>query len=193
MYKIVEFSHLLIKDFILYNKHQNMALIDATCGRGSDTLYMAKMVAGFGCVFSYDIQQVALDTALSVLKQNNLTNVTLNLGSHEFIKEDDFDLAIFNLGYLPMGDKTITTNHEVSLKAIQNLVIKMEHFEHNAMIIIVLYPGHPEGLIESQVIDEYAKNLSGSLYLVTKYQNYNRSTSPFIITISKNIKPTKAN
>ena len=41
-------------------------------------------------------------------------------------------------------------------------------------------------LIESNLIDEYVKNLSSSLYLVTKYQNYNRNLSPYLITISKN-------
>ena len=188
MYKIVEFSHLLIKDYVLRNKHQDMVLIDATCGRGNDTIYMAELTKEFGNVFSYDIQQTALDVTQQEVKRHNLTNVTLKLDSHEFIKEDDFDLVIFNLGYLPMGDKTITTNHVVSLKAIQNLVTKMDNFEHDALIVIVLYPGHPEGLTESIIIDDYAKNLSGSRYLVTKYQNYNRSTSPFIITISKNIR-----
>ena len=54
------------------------------------------------------------------------------------------------------------------------------------LIILVLYPGHTEGKIESDLIDNYLFNLSSKQYLVTKYQNYNRPTSPFILTISKN-------
>ena len=54
------------------------------------------------------------------------------------------------------------------------------------LIIIVLYPGHEEGKIESSMIDEYVKSLPSKDFLVCKYQNYNRPTSPYILTISKN-------
>ncbi len=187
MYKIVEFSHLLIKNFIQANLHDKMTLIDATCGRGNDTIYMAELISDAGHVYSYDIQDVAIEYTKSLLSLKKINNVTLKLCSHEFIQEDDFDLAIFNLGYLPLGDKFITTTHETSLLAIQNLIYKMDKLNHNALIIIAVYVGHEEGLKESQVIDSYVQNLSSKDYLVTKFMNYNRPTSPFILTISKNI------
>ena len=56
------------------------------------------------------------------------------------------------------------------------------------LIIIVLYPGHENGLIESQIIDDFCYHLPSNFYLVSKYQNYNRLNAPYIITISKNKK-----
>lgn len=190
MYKIVEFSHTLIEDFINKYFHNNMILIDATCGRGNDTIFMANLIKQNGHVYSYDIQEEAINYTNNLLSSGNIKNVTTNLKSHENILENEFDLVIFNLGYLPQGDKTITTKHETSLIAIQNLVDKMKKFNHNALIIIVLYPGHKEGLIESKIIDNFVKTLPSCDYLVTKFLNYNRDTSPFILTISKNIKNT---
>ena len=56
----------------------------------------------------------------------------------------------------------------------------------NLLIIICIYPGHNEGKLEAKYIDEYVLNLPSNKYLITKYQNYNRVLSPYIITISKN-------
>ena len=91
-------------------------------------------------------------------------------------------MAIFNLGYLPGSDKTIKTNATTTLNAINNLLPKMN--VENMLIIICLYVGHPEGLTESIIIDEYLRKLPSSRYLVSKYQNYNRPTSPYLLTIS---------
>ena len=68
--------------------------------------------------------------------------------------------------------------------AIEKLVSEINN-NPNLLIIICLYPGHTEGKLESDFIDNYAINLSSKKYLVTKYLNYNRPTSPYIITISK--------
>lgn len=185
MYKIVEFSHLLIQNYINNYKHENMVLVDATCGRGNDTIFMANLVKEFGHIFSYDIQEEAINYTKDVLINNNINNVTLKLKSHEFIDEDSIDLVIFNLGYLPSGDKSITTKSDTTLNGLKKMINRIA-LNDNMLIILVLYPGHTEGKIESDLIDNYLFNLSSKQYLVTKYQNYNRPTSPFILTISKN-------
>ncbi len=185
MYKIVEFSHLLINDYFKRFKHENMVFVDATCGRGSDTIFMAKLLSTIGHVYSYDIQQIALDYTLDELKKENIENVTLKLKSHEFIDETNLDLIIYNLGYLPNGDKSITTNHESTMASLKKVLSRF-WLNPDMLIIIVLYPWHEEGKIESSMIDEYVKSLSSKDFLVCKYQNYNRPTSPYILTISKN-------
>ena len=48
-------------------------VIDATCGNGYDTLAMVKMVAdesARGCVYAMDIQNDALESASSLLKES---------------------------------------------------------------------------------------------------------------------------
>lgn len=184
MFKIVEFSHLLITEYYKKYKHTNMTFIDATCGRGNDTIYMANILRDNGHVYSYDIQDIAIDYTKNILNQLNITNVTLKHQSHEFIDEVSIDLVIFNLGYLPNGDKKITTNKDTTLKSIKKMVSLME-LNKEMIIILVIYPGHSEGLEESNTINDYVLSLPSNKYLISRYQNYNRATAPYIITINK--------
>lgn len=184
MFKIVEFSHLIIKEYINNSQLSFIRCLDATCGMGNDTIYLAELLKEKGHVDSYDIQEIAINATCEKLNNLNINNVTLYHKSHEFIDASLYDLAIFNLGYLPNTDKSITTKKETTMVAIEKLVSEIEN-NPNLLIIICLYPGHAEGKIESDFIDNYAINLNSKKYLVTKYLNYNRPTSPYIITISK--------
>ena len=53
--------------------------------------------------------------------------------------------AVFNLGYLPGGDKSITTNGHSTISAIEQL---LELLKENGLIVLVVYHGHPEGKTE---------------------------------------------
>lgn len=185
MYKIVEFSHLLIDEFYSRNKRNDLIFIDATCGRGNDTLKLATTLNHSGTVIAYDIQQVALHDTQKLLEKNGYEDITYHLESHDKLIEKDFDLIIYNLGYLPGSDKKIKTEVTTTLKSLKKaLDISCKKDEY--LIIIVLYPGHKEGLEESYAVDEFCKELPSKFYLVSKYQNYNRPTSPYIITIGPN-------
>lgn len=184
MYKIVEFSKVLMKDFISSLDKENITCVDATLGNGNDSLFLSNLVKDKGTIFAYDIQALSLENSQKLFNEHNVTNVFMKLKSHEYIDEDNIDLAIFNLGFLPGSDKSIKTNKVSSINAIKALLPKMN--KDNMLLIICLYVGHPEGIEESIVIDEYLKTLPGSKYLVSKYQNYNRPTSPYVLTVSYN-------
>lgn len=184
MFKIVEFSHLLIKEYINNSPLSYIRCLDATCGMGNDTIYLSELLKEKGHVDSFDIQKIAIDATKEKLKDKNIFNVTLYLKSHEFIDASLYDLAIFNLGYLPNADKTITTKKDTTIVAVEKLINEIDN-NPNLLIIICLYPGHKEGKIESDFIDKYVFELNSKKYLVCKYLNYNRPTSPYIITISK--------
>lgn len=47
----------------------------------------------------------AIEETQKLLANANFNNVIYHLSSHEYIIEDDFDLIIYNLGYLPGSDK----------------------------------------------------------------------------------------
>ena len=185
MYKIVEFSHILISDFLSKLNTPSPVCIDATCGMGNDTLHIAKCLDHKGIIHAYDIQTVAIDATKELLNENGYTNVLYHNTSHEHIDFNKINLAIYNLGYLPGHDKSITTTPTSSLNSLKKV---LENIADEYLIILVLYPGHDTGLIESKLIDDFCYNLKSGDYLVSKYQNYNRPTSPYIITISKNKK-----
>lgn len=173
MVKITELSHKLI----LEAEQTNLA-VDMTSGRGNDTLFLAKR---FKKVISFDIQQEAIDATTAILKTNNIDNVTLIRDSHanliSYVKEK-VDLAIYNLGYLPSGNKDVKTE---SSSTIASLTSALEILNSNGLIIIVLYPHNPE---ETNAVIDFTVKLSSD-YDCLEYKVLNRSNCPFIISIKK--------
>lgn len=190
MYRIVEFSHYLINDFLnSFSKDQNLLCIDATLGNGNDALYIIEKASKFkiqNCqVIGYEIQDLAIRNTMEKVEKLKISNLIIKKQSHEFIDENDINLVIFNLGYLPGGSKEITTHASSTIKALKNLLPRMHQ---QMLIIIAVYIGHQEGYEEHLLIDDFVKNLESHDYFVTKFQNYNHPSSPYLITITHNKK-----
>ena len=60
------------------------AAVDATCGRGRDTLWLASC---FRKVYAFDIQQEALNQARLLLQKEGHSNVAFIHDSHENMKK----------------------------------------------------------------------------------------------------------
>ena len=162
MLKTTELTHLLIRHII----KEGNRVVDATAGNGHDTLFLSELVGINGKVFSYDIQTQAIDNTKELTKDK--TNL---------------DLVLFNLGFLPNGDKSITTLKDTTIKSISNLINSYD-LNPNMHIFIVVYPGHPEGKLESDELLNFTKNLDKHL-LVTTYIPHNQNNAPYLITINK--------
>ena len=103
------------------NKAKRVA-VDATCGNGFDTEFLVEL--GFLKVHAFDIQNAALSNTKNRLSDKTAKIVELHLASHERITEfvhDKIDCIMFNFGYLPGGDKNITTNADTSIKALSRV------------------------------------------------------------------------
>lgn len=155
--------------------------IDATCGNGFDTVFLAKVVGPNGTVHAYDIQSIAIENTKKLARKLGLTNIIYHLASHETIDLPKIDGVIFNLGYLPNGDKTITTDAFVVLKTLQKLITMMDQ-NQTMFIVLVLYPGHEEGKKESLILEDFLSRLD-SIYLVSKIVHFNQNNAPYIMTI----------
>ena len=166
MFKIVEFSHYLITEHYKRLNRNDLIFVDATCGMGNDSLFMAETLNHTGHLVCYDIQDVAISTTKELLTSHNYLNVEYKQMSHEFISEIA-DLIIYNCGYLPGHDKSLTTKASSTLASVKKALSIMA-VNTNLLIIIVLYPGHPEGKVESDLIDSFAKELPSNKYLVSK-------------------------
>lgn len=180
MYKIVEMSHILIKEYLTRNINKKLTIIDATTGMGNDTLFISQNMNNKSKLYGYDIQTTAILNTLDLLNKNSIQNITLFLDSHENINIPHIDLALFNLGYLPTQSKAITTKAITTLNTVKMLLSNNK----SITIILVIYPGHEEGLVESNLLEDYVKTLPNNKYLISKYQNYNQLNSPYILTIS---------
>ena len=178
MDKILEFS----KKHILNLNRSDLISIDATLGRGNDTLFLSKISKK---VYSFDIQKEAIEYSLDLLSKNNISNVEVILDSHENITKyvNACDVVMFNLGYLPKGDKSIATRKDSTLKAIKE---SLSVLNLNGIISIVFYPGFPSGLEESEYVMEYLKTLDQKTYDIIKYEFINQiNMPPFCVLIER--------
>lgn len=137
--------------------------VDATAGNGHDTLFLASCVGPEGHVYAFDIQQDALDRTAERLKRNGLTNVSLIRTDHAHLTrhvpaEHHGRLAavVFNLGYLPGGDKSITTRTESTLTAID---AALAFLAPTGIVTVLAYPGHAEGRAESVALIDHLQRL----------------------------------
>ena len=165
------------------NLKNNDLAVDMTIGNGNDTLFLSKLV-NKGFVFGFDIQQKAIDNTNKLLKENNINNYKLFNSSHDnidIILKDyigKISLILFNLGYLPNGDKTITTNHKTTLNAIKK-ALKM--LNKKGIILIVIY-SHKEVKKEEKAIKNY---LIKNSIIYNEYHNTINKNSPYLIEIRK--------
>lgn len=173
MIKITERVHEIISS----RGHLSLS-IDMTVGKGRDILFMAQRSDR---VIGFDIQDLAIEETRKLLKDQKITNCLLIHDNHENISryiDEKVDLAVYNLGYLPNGDKQIITNAFSTLNSLKAL---LPHMSVKGIIILVLYQHNQD---EVRTIKEFTSNLSAE-FDVLSYQILNRSQAPQIITIEK--------
>ncbi|MDC2865090.1 class I SAM-dependent methyltransferase [Bacillus sp. BP-3] len=165
--------------------------VDATLGNGHDTCFLAELVGENGKVFGFDIQEEAITNSSARLQEKGLNErAVLIHDSHDtltaVLPEDTKGKvtgAIFNLGYLPGGDKSIVTKPNSTLSALQQL---LEFMAPEGIIVLVIYHGHPEGQTERDAVVRFAEQLEQKEAHVLKYEFMNQQNNPpFIVAIEK--------
>ncbi len=174
----------LHKQFILTHIGQGDTVVDFTMGNGHDTEFLSKTVGESGHVYAFDIQQSAVESTAKNLKAAGCPeNYTLICDSHHNVKkyvQGPIKAGMFNLGWLPGGDKTITTMRETTMPAIEAAI---DLLDDDAILNIAVYPGHPEGDAEGKMIEEYLETLSRYHVCATKVKIVNSATSPYFFMI----------
>lgn len=187
MLGIIPFAHSLLENSITDGDFA----VDCTVGNGHDTQLLAKLVGYTGYVYGFDVQEEAITKTKRRLTSSDLNErVTLFHCSHEHIfdtipKENHKKIkaAIFNLGYLPGGNKDIVTKPASTLTAIESLLSMLPK---NGVIVLVIYHGHEEGKKEKEAILSYVKNVDQQKANVLKYGFINQiNNPPFVIAIKK--------
>ena len=171
----------MVKKICVENVTSNDYVVDMTVGNGNDTLFLANISKK---VFGFDIQDIAIKNTTKLLEENNVDNYELFNISHDKIDivlnkyKNNIKLILFNLGYLPCGDKFITTNHETTLNAIKN---GFDMLKNDGLILVVFYP-HQEGKLEAKVVLDYLNNYNLNYKI---YKNTPNEDAPYLVVISK--------
>lgn len=161
-----------VKTMIEAIPHKHLA-IDATLGNGHDTQFLSEH---FDHVYGFDVQLSAIEAT----SKRNLTNVTLIHDGHQNMLDYvslPVQCILFNLGYLPNADHSITTQQETTLEAIKKGLTLID----DGLMIIVCYQGHDDE--EAKAVEAYCQSLDAKQFHVLKYHMINKHKPPFVIVI----------
>ena len=158
--------------------------VDATCGNGNDTLWLAESCDR---VYGFDIQQSAISQTAALLEAHGLADkARLFCDSHANMAKDiseEIAVIVFNLGYLPSGDKNITTDAETTLSALAS---SLSLLRVNGLLCVTMYPGHPAGKAEREAVLAWAALLDKRAYHCVHTDMLNQPDSaPEILFITK--------
>ena len=173
--------------FILQHLGEGDVCVDFTMGNGGDTLFLSKTVGPTGRVYAFDIQPEALVSTKAFLEANGAPeNYTLICASHhllaDYVKEP-IKAGMFNLGYLPRsGKKHITTMRETTMPAVE---AALEALAPDGVLLIAIYPGHEEGALEGEMLEEYLATLSRFKLCASKFRILNSPTAPYFFLVEK--------
>lgn len=158
------------------------AAVDATCGRGNDTVWLA---ARCRRVYAFDIQPEAIAATREALHAADVSDVpaatpavTLIEGSHAelaaYIREP-IGLIVFNLGYLPGGDKDRTTTAASTLTALQAAA---DRLAVGGLLSVTMYWGHEAGKAERKAVLAWASELDRGIYHCVHTDMLNQPNCP---------------
>lgn len=155
--------------------------VDATCGNGHDTEFLAAL--GFRRVLGFDIQEKAIRATGERIRQAGYDNVSLLHQSHESIQttiEEPIDCAMFNFGYLPLADKQLTTTARTSLIALRSVVRLLSP---HGLITLMCYPGHLAGLEEKRALQDWFKTLHDQWLIETHLAKAPKPEAPVLFVL----------
>jgi len=195
-----------MRDFPLFQSHLDLAhsywksiilpgdcVVDATCGNGHDTLFIAQLALNEekkGLVIAIDTQKQAIEATrerlATSLSSELLPSVSFINQCHSQFPDDlpkeSVKLIVYNLGYLPGGDKSLTTQNKTTLESLAQALTLICR---GGAISITCYPGHPEGKVEEQLILEFISTLDPKKWNCCHHRWMNRKQSPSLLLIQR--------
>lgn len=249
-----------------YYLNQKEGVVDATAGNGGDTLALAiaQSQGKVGNLYSFDVQDQAIDNTYKRLRENGFSvvcgsagggngtaligggsgtgisfggsgaainvgkngtatnetssdsainvgcrNDTNNAGSvggsekadagespqihliqschslmNEHIPEEEtISAVLFNLGYLPGGDKRVATSGETTCRAVLEA---LRRIRPQGAVVIVTYSGHEAGAAEKKMLIQMLSALSRKEYHASYINMINQPTgAPEVVAVTK--------
>ncbi len=135
-------------------------VVDATSGNGHDTVFLSVCTGPSGRVMAIDIQAEAIQSTRRRLETEAVSNVTLHQGDHSKVltslqeSSEVVGAIMFNLGYLPGGDKQQITSATTTTEAIAAGVSLLKP---GGVMTVIGYRGHAGGQEETQAVEEWSQ------------------------------------
>lgn len=190
MTKVTRLAHFLVQTHLVSLQHSFLVAIDATVGNGFDTLFLAEGMGEKGVVIGFDVQNMSIAAEQLVLAGVQDRVQLLQQGHETMVQAlteifaDKFPSSqiissvhaiMFNLGYLPHGDKSFTTRTETTLIALQQ---SAQLLAYGGILTVICYPAHDGGGDEAAAVLAWAKSLSAKEYGVSHTTVLNKHGIP---------------
>lgn len=174
-FQITEFCHHFLEEYI----KEGDLCIDATAGNGNDTEFLCQMVGASGKVYAFDVQEMAMQHTRKRLEEKGFAGrAELILDGHEkmtqYVKEEA-SAIVFNFGYLPGGDHSISTKVNTSLAAVEQALGLLKV---GGVMNLCIYSGKDTGYEEKEALLSYLKELDSKRWLVIVSSYFNRKNDP---------------
>ena len=182
-----KFNQALISSYI----RPGDIVVDATCGKGFDSLFLAKstlLTSSSGKLVCMDLQQEAIEHTKRRLEVNGFDygdRISYICQSHEtfpsFICPNSVSCIMYNLGYLPnpkkILNKALITTAETTLNSLKQAT---KLIKPGGIISIMAYRGHPGGEEEAKAVLTYLETLPDDWRLV-RHESTTSKVAPLIL------------
>lgn len=195
---LVDAAHNLIREVL----QPGDIAIDATVGNGHDTLFLLEQAGLNGRVYGFDIQLAAIESSRAKVDayrtgERACKNAHLASGNLILIQANHADMAdkipahyhgnistiMFNLGYLPGGDKRIITRTDTTVMALNSA---SRLLSNKGIITVMAYPGHPGGDLETGQVKKWCEQLNDDQFKINIiYSSENKESAPRLFVIRK--------
>ncbi len=167
------FSH----QFIAAHVCEGDLVIDATAGRGRDTVFLASLVGKSGRVLAFDIQEEAIRSTEALVRAHGYSDrVRLIRGDHaelaSHVGPGTVKAIMFNLGWLPGGDHSVFSRAESSVPAIK---AGLEALVPGGVMSVCVYCGRECGYDEKEKLLGFFRTVDSSRFTVCVTDFVNRS------------------
>ncbi len=170
----------LAHKFVSEHVHPGDFCIDATAGKGRDTVFLCDLVKETGKVLAFDIQPDAVTLTQALVSQhgyNQIASVILDSHSNmeQYAAPETVDCIMFNFGWLPGGNHAIFTHPDTSIPAIE---AGLRLLKPGGVMSLCIYYGGESGYEERDALLAYLATIDNQKYTVIVNTFLNRSGDP---------------
>lgn len=177
-----------------FMRTRSVIAIDATAGRGSDTLSLCELAGNDGVVHAVDVQAAALAETRARYDVACSTNVPMAVLRTHNASHDDLcavtglrggvAAVVYNLGWYPApgADRRIITRAESTLRSLHSAT---KIVSPEGIISIMAYVGHEGGRDEADSVREWSENLDRTCWSVVHLAYPNRRQAPELFLLQR--------
>lgn len=167
-------------DFIAAHVRPGDLCIDATAGRGNDTVFLASLVGETGRVLAFDIQPDAVESTRALIGERGCSGCArVFQDSHanmaRYAGPETVSCIVFNFGWLPGGDHSVNTRAESSVAAIE---AGLRLLKPRGVMSLIIYYGRDTGYAERDALLSYLRTIDHRAFTVVVADFCNRPNDP---------------